>query len=210
MVTPPMSAEQAMLERQTQNAASWFLWIAGLTIVNVVTALGGLSFGFALSLMAPIGMAYLAHSHGAMWEYIVTGVLTILGAGLFALFWHFGKRAARWALITGMVLYGIDALLWLGVRDFLGIAIHAYALWRIGASLGPAKRLAELRRQSAQTTAMAGGTPWYGGTPTTEAQAQWPPAPSAAPSPPTPVPLEPSPEAPREPAPDNRPGPTTG
>ncbi len=149
MVTELVNAEEAVAARQAQIGASWFHWIAGLTLVNVVTALFGMDWVFMLSLMAPIGAAGMAHKYHSTGGYVATALFSAFAVGLFFLLGHFGKKGARWAFVTGLTFYGLDALLWLAVREWLGLALHGYALWRIAGGLGAANRLAALRRQSA-------------------------------------------------------------
>lgn len=177
MITEPGNAGEAVAARQAQIGASWFTWIAGLTLVNVVTALFGSEWMFMLSLMAPVGVAGEAHkTHEAAW-YVATTILTLLGIGLFFLLGHFGKKGARWAFFTGLFFYGIDTLVWLGMREWVEMALHGYALWRIGSGLGAANRLAALRRQN-MPPAWAPPQGQYANAPDSQ---QWPPAPVQTP-----------------------------
>lgn len=180
MVTEPGSVEEAVAARQAQIGASWFNWIAGLTLINVVTALFGLSWTFLLSLLLPIAIAEEAHKAHSDATYTGTAILTLLGVGLFLLFGQSAKKGARWAFVTGLIFYGIDALFWLGAAQsrWLGLALHAYALWRIGGGLGAANRLAALRRQSAPQVVWA--PPQGQGVNQPDPQ-QWPPAPTQTP-----------------------------
>ena len=52
-------------------------------------------------------------------------------AGLFLLFWNFARKGEKWAFLAGMALYAIDGMILIPFKDFLGVAFHAYALFRI-------------------------------------------------------------------------------
>jgi hypothetical protein len=52
-------------------------------------------------------------------------------AGILLLFWNFARKGERWAFVVGMLLYAADAVVLLYFKDILGVAFHAYALFRI-------------------------------------------------------------------------------
>jgi hypothetical protein len=52
----------------------------------------------------------------------------VLIAGLFVLFGYLANRGKRWAFIVGAVLYGLDALIFLMVPDFVSIGFHVFGL----------------------------------------------------------------------------------
>ena len=62
---------------------------------------------------------------------IVAFALDVIAASVFALFGFLSKKGRRWAFVTGMVLYVLDAMLFLIAKDFLCIAFHAFALYCI-------------------------------------------------------------------------------
>lgn len=68
-------------------------------------------------------------------------ILGILGAGVYFLLSIPASRGKIWAFILGMGLFGIDTIFSLWVQDWIGIFIHAWALWGlfggIGACLAP-------------------------------------------------------------------------
>src|SRR5437867_9205811 len=52
-------------------------------------------------------------------------------AGVLLLFWNFARKGEKWAFIVGMALYAVDGLILLSLKDVLGTAFHAYALYRM-------------------------------------------------------------------------------
>ena len=78
---------------------------------------------------------------------VVGLVLSILLSGVFALFGFFAARAQRWAFITGMILYGLDALLLLLFKDWIGFLFHLYFMWGLWNGLGALNQLQKLTAQ---------------------------------------------------------------
>ena len=76
-------------------------------------------------------------------------VVNLFIAGVFVLFWKFARTGAKWAFLAGMVLYLIDGLILIPFKDFLGVAFHAYALFRIYQGLQGIPALEDLRRMTA-------------------------------------------------------------
>lgn len=141
MINGPNAQQIAMAERQTQQGGDWFFWVAGLSIVNAVLLLIHAPFGFFFGL----GVADFALRLG------IGGYLgvTFVASAVVALCGFFARRGARWAFLVGMVLYVLDALVCLGLKEYLEIAAHAYALFRIFQGFQAAQALAVLRAQQA-------------------------------------------------------------
>lgn len=113
-----------------RSGAGWFIWIAAMSLINtLITAFNG-SIHFILGLgITSIVDAIAQHAGHAA---IVPGlVIDIIVAGVFAIFWHFGRQGAKWAFIVGMVLYALDGALLLLLRDILSAAFHVYALFML-------------------------------------------------------------------------------
>jgi hypothetical protein len=124
------AAQRLRLEAVGKACASWFLWLAGLSMVNSVLALSGagLQFLFGLGLTQIVDeYAHQAGNSGIVLDLIINGFI----AGVFVLFWYFGKQGHKWAFIVGMGLYGIDGLLLLVGHAFLDAAFHLWVLYRL-------------------------------------------------------------------------------
>lgn len=118
------------LEAVGKACASWFLWLAGLSMVNSVLAFSGagLQFIFGLGLTQIVDeYAHQAGSPGLVLDLIINGFI----AGIFVLFWYFGKQGHKWAFIVGMSFYVVDGLLLLLGHAFLDAAFHLWVLYRL-------------------------------------------------------------------------------
>lgn len=118
------------LEAQLKNSAGWFFAIAGLSLVNTILVMTGAKWHFFFGLGVTEIVDAMAQRLGSA-GIIAALVVNVFIAAVVVLFGVFARRGQRWAFIVGMVAYGLDGLLFLVFRDFIGVAIHAYALWAI-------------------------------------------------------------------------------
>jgi hypothetical protein len=122
------------LDRKFRSGINWFYWIAGLSIINSILYLagGGITFVVGLGATQVIdgfmgGVAQQLGPNGAIAQGIGL-VLNIGVAAVCAAFGYFGRRRSRSVIVTGMVLYGLDALLVLVFGDFFAAIFHVWAL----------------------------------------------------------------------------------
>jgi len=131
-----------------KGSASWFLMIAGLSVVNSILAMSGASvrfiFGLGLSQIVD-ALAHQVGSAGYVLDLIINGII----AGVLVLFWNFARKGQKWAWYLGMALYAVDGVLLLLFKDYLAIAFHAYALYRMSSGLKLLPILERLDQQSA-------------------------------------------------------------
>ena len=105
------------------NGAGWFWWIAGLSLLNTILIHSGsetsLAIGLGFTLMADAifkDMKVVAFIIDAL------ALATIVGLGFGA------KKGYVWAFVVGIVLYGLDALIYVGLQGWMGVGIHCVAL----------------------------------------------------------------------------------
>jgi hypothetical protein len=138
----PLDQKQASLFVATMNlnqraraGANNFYWIAGLSVVNsFISAFGGgINFVIGLGLTQVVdafARVFADEAREAALLFTLVGlVLSILVAGIFAIFGVFAVKQLRWAFIAGMLLYGLDAALLLAFQDWIGFFFHLYFLW---------------------------------------------------------------------------------
>ena len=93
-----------------KSGASWFYWIAGLSLINSVAATAGVNWRFIFGL----GITQVLDAMGTQFggaAKIITLALNLVVAGIFILFGVFAHKRHLWAFIVGMVLFAMDTLL---------------------------------------------------------------------------------------------------
>jgi hypothetical protein len=150
---PPDGAVRELFLRG-KNGAAWFYWIAGLSLINTILVLthAGLSFALGLVItMIPDNIAAeIAFKPGGN-KAALGGALAFDAAilGLFVLCGYLSQRRILPVFALGMVIYLLDGLLsflLLGISDFVGLAIHAYALWSMWSGFLAYRQLNTLER----------------------------------------------------------------
>jgi hypothetical protein len=120
-------------EEQFKGGASWFYWIAALSLVNSLTMKFGGSWNFVIGL----GITQIIDSIGVSANEISPDIvfqacILAMDLGFAALFTVFGLQAQKGSLDgfeVGTVFYAIDALVYLLAFDILGIILHGVALF---------------------------------------------------------------------------------
>jgi hypothetical protein len=141
------SVEQKLRAEQiVKNGASWFLAIAGLSILNSVLAMSGTGFHFIFGLGITEIVDVIGRQGGTTGSALSL-VVNLFIAGVFYMFWHFARRGEKWAFLVGMALYAVDGLILVPFRDYWSVGFHAYALFRIFGGMQGLPVLEELRRR---------------------------------------------------------------
>jgi hypothetical protein len=155
-MTPFDSVERRQLEARSNSGARWFYVIAAFSLVTSVIALTGSHWVFLVSLA--VTQIVDAMARGAATKVggaaiAVALVFDFIAAGIFALVGYFASKRHTWAFVLGMVLYALDALLFLLLMLFaadtgllIAVAFHAYALFQIFRGYQACARVAGLDR----------------------------------------------------------------
>lgn len=144
----PATAELEELDKRIRNGASWFYWIAGLSVVNSVAAMFGSNVGFVLGLSITQIIDALVQGAGGAARAVAL-VIDLLAAGVFVLFGVFAYKRHNWAFIVGLVLYGLDTILTALAQVWFSLAFHAWALLSLGIGLKANLRHRQLSRGGA-------------------------------------------------------------
>ena len=132
--TGTQTAPAATLQRQAgavalvKSGGSWFYWIAGLSLINSISAFAGSTWRFIVGLGITQVFDAFGHSLGTGGKGVVLA-LDLLAAGLFILFGVFAVKGHAWAFIVGMVLFALDGLVFLLVKDWIGVGFHVFVLY---------------------------------------------------------------------------------
>lgn len=118
-----------ILDRKTAYAgANWFFWLAALSVLNslIVYFIGIRNTPFAFGVTQWIdGTTGAMTSEGWAPPLHLTWLsIDILIAAAFAGFGYFARKGNDVAILIGIVLYVVDTLLSIGLRDFFGFAFH--------------------------------------------------------------------------------------
>jgi len=72
--------------------------------------------------------------------------LDLVIAGIFVGIGFLGRKHHRWAVVLGMTIYVLDAVLFVLVAEWLSVAFHAFALWCLWRGLRALGRLNALEK----------------------------------------------------------------
>lgn len=138
------------LEQRFHNGASWFYWVAGLSLVNSVIVLFGGEWGFIFGLGITQVVDAIAATVAAEAPDLTTasklvsfGADGLIVAAVAFMGWlaHKGKQ---WVFVLGLALYTLDALLFLLVGDYLSLAFHGWVFFAVTSGLVACRKLAAL------------------------------------------------------------------
>jgi hypothetical protein len=144
--------ERLRLEAQFRSGANWFFWIAAMSLINSMVGFFGGQWGFVIGLGLTQVIDAMLASQGPS---VVGPLLTAGVAGVFVACGHFAREGRRAAFIGGMVLYVLDSLIFVVVRDYLAIAFHGFALYCLIKGMHAKDQLDNLSARSAPMRAPA-------------------------------------------------------
>ena len=141
------------IARVVKNGASQFYWIAGLSVVNSLIAIfgGGIIFVVGLGVTLFIDAVAKGASDQMGGNPIILGMgflFSLIFDLLFILFGYFAGKGKRWAFITGLIFYGLDALLMLAFQEWIGFGFHLYFMWGVWQGMSALGKLKALEVRS--------------------------------------------------------------
>ncbi len=141
---------RAQLEKRFRNGASWFFWVAGLSLINSAVALFGGEWGFIFGLGVTQVVDGIAAAVAEEAQDVATAArlagfaVNLLIVGVVALMGWLAHRRKQSVFVGGLVLYLFDALLFLLAADFLSLAFHAWVFVAVGGGFLACRKLAAL------------------------------------------------------------------
>jgi hypothetical protein len=124
-----MNNQQAYLAARMQSGASWFFWLAGLSLVNVLVVYFHATFHFLFGL--------------GITDAVGIGINIVILA-MFCAFGYFARNGSKPAFIVGMLLYLLDAGICIIGTAYLAAAVHAYVLYRLFTGFQAAQQYGKL------------------------------------------------------------------
>jgi hypothetical protein len=140
LAEPEVPVLDEALVAQLRGGASWFFWIAGLSLINSLAALTGSNWGFVLGLGVTQVIDAIAHQIGGA-GLAVGLALDFAASGLFIGCGVLARKGLAWVFVAGMALYALDGLLFLLVGDWFGLAFHVFVLFCLFKGLQAARLL---------------------------------------------------------------------
>ncbi|HKB56572.1 MAG TPA: hypothetical protein VKC51_03195 [Lacunisphaera sp.] len=106
------------------RGANWFWWIAGLSVVNTVMIHSGGDMNFVIGLGFTL-VADAVFKEQKLIAFAIDAVAlgTIFGLGFLS------RKGHLWAFVTGIVLYALDALIYVMFQDWMSVGFHGLALF---------------------------------------------------------------------------------
>ena len=136
------------LENQVLKGASWFFWIAGLSLVNSVISFAGgtLTFlvGLGITQILDALAAVIAEDTNPEIGTATRNLAFLVNlciAGVVALFGYAARRGKRWSFVVGLILYSLDGLLALALGAYMSAGFHLLALVGIFSGLVACRKL---------------------------------------------------------------------
>lgn len=128
VIAPTTPASDFVTASRLKSGASWFYWVAGLSLINSVVAFTGSDWRFLIGLGITQILDALGAEFGGAGKVIVL-LLNLMVAGVFILFGFFANKRHLWAFITGMVLFALDGVIFILAQDWIGVGFHAFVLF---------------------------------------------------------------------------------
>lgn len=154
-VSTSQSAEAAAFRRHMQSGARWFFWIAGLSLINSIAAVTNSNWSFLAGLGITqfiSGIAQGVSDDTGSTATIVAFVLNALVAGFFVFLGVFAYKGHLWAFIAGLVVYALDALIFLVVQLWFPLAFHVFVIYCLYRGLAANRKLSQLNAELATQT----------------------------------------------------------
>jgi hypothetical protein len=150
------TAEMQSLRPQIDSGASWFYWIAGLSLVNAISAAFGSNWGFVIGLgfsQILSGLSGAGDSAGdggaglsVSLRVIFWGLNLAFIAGIAYIGWQ-ARRPSTVLFVIGFAIFALDTLLFVFAQDWVGIGFHALALYFIWKGFSAARQYNALARR---------------------------------------------------------------
>lgn len=139
------------IEKQIRNGADTFFWIAALSVVNTIVYLTGgtatFVIGLGATLMIDIFTKKLAEdmsANGGLVIHVIGIGLDVVIMGMFVLFGVLGRKKHKTAVLFGMALYVLDALIYVYFQEWMSVFFHVWmlvTLWSGVKAMGKLKDL---------------------------------------------------------------------
>lgn len=124
------AAVQAETTKVLHKGANWLFLIAGLSVVNTVSMVSGSQWTFLGGLGVTQFAAAVAMQLGTRAQLVALFV-NLWATGFFLCLGIFARKGQKWAFVTGMSLYAIDAVAVLLLQAWIMFLFHGFVFYRL-------------------------------------------------------------------------------
>ncbi len=153
-----LTIEQAAM--MVRRSSGWFYWIAGLSVLNWLAIALDLNVAMIIGLgvtqlVSAVAVAGGREAEELRWILmLVSLIVALVAAGAFVFLGYHARKARLWAQITGAALYGLDAAIFLWVRDWIAVGFHAFVLVMLWSGISTTYALREARTRETKIGAL--------------------------------------------------------
>ena len=123
VLSAPTNRKLAQSDPLIVSGARWFWWIAGLSLVNTILINSDSNTSFVIGL----GFTLVADAMFREMQFVAFAIDAVAIGTIFILGW-FAGRGHVWAFITGIILYAVDAFIYVRFEDWMPVGFHMFAL----------------------------------------------------------------------------------
>ena len=160
------SYEPQQVIEQAAKGSGWLAVIALFSLINSVLMLFKAKISFVIGLGATqvvdaivsVGREQASGAVGTVMGLIGLCINLVL-IGVIVTIWLLSKRGNRTAYLVGMVLYLLDGLIFLMVRDWVGVGFHAFFLFGLWGGYAFVKEFSLAQALLAQSITQTSQTP---------------------------------------------------
>lgn len=138
-------ADNYELASRAKGGASWFYWIAVLSLVNTIIFFygGNWSFfaGLGITQLIDAIVDQITRTTDFSAIKIIAFVIDLMIAAVFLLCGLWANKFKTWAFIVGMVLYLLDGILLLAIGAYFPAGFHVFALIMIFRGFSAARQI---------------------------------------------------------------------
>ncbi|MDP4208109.1 MAG: hypothetical protein Q8928_04760 [Bacteroidota bacterium] len=119
--------EKEYLTEDIQKAANWFFWIAALSLINslIYWLSTGMYFVVGLGVTQIVDGIVSGLMNGPSWIALIPNLMI---TGFFVFIGYRSRKYDKWAFVVGVVVYTLDALLYLYFKEWMAVGFHVFAL----------------------------------------------------------------------------------
>ena len=158
-----LRAQLAQLHARGSSGAGWFFWIAALSLVNSLILHGGgdrhFVVGLGVTFIADLIAKAVADQNPdiATVAKVIAFGFDVFVAAIVCLFGWLSRRPVLPIFVVGMILYLLDGLIYLLVRDWMSVGFHAFVLFGMWNGFNAYRQMKQMKAVLEQQ--LAAGTP---------------------------------------------------